>query len=239
MKDRIKYSNIIFNINMREYFAITYSFSFSFLLFCNNLTININWTEGKENRNHFFNFTHSRQRNLSFTIIPSHRTMFKQLSREPFLIWADRESNRPYVRHLYIEILSRWPPTFQPNSYFSQMESIVFITQSVPKTNSLSSSNSHYSFTRFPRDKKKPNFPKSMRLRFVQPILIFFPEKKIYFYEKERKKRYINFPTLAVSSMWHRSTRQKFTFSRGMSRMLDRVRHLERSRLSFKAERSV
>lgn len=68
----------------------------------------------------------------------------------------------------------------------------------------------------------------------------FLPtEKKIYFYEKERKKRYINFPKLAVSSMWHRSTRQKFTFSRGMSRMLDRVRHLERSRLSFKAERSV
>lgn len=143
------------------------------------------------------------------------------------------------MRHPYIEILSRWPPTFQPNSYFSQMENIVFITQSVPKSNSLSSSNSHYSFTRFPRDKKKPNFPKSMRLRFVQPILIFFPEKKIYFYEKERKKRYINFPKLAVSSMWHRSTRQKFTFSRGMSRMLDRVRHLERSRLSFKAERSV
>ena len=29
--------------------------------------------------------------------------------------------------------------------------------------------------------KKKPNFPKIMRLRFFQPILISFPEKKIYF----------------------------------------------------------
>lgn len=159
--------------------------------------------------------------------------MFKQLSREPFLIWADGESNRSYVRHPYIEILSRWrwPPTFQPNSYFSQME--LFITQSVPKTNSPNSSNSYTTERRSHKismkRKKKPNFPKFMRLRFFQPILISFPEKKIYFYKK--KKRYINFPTLAIS-MWHRSTREKFT-----GNIWNRTAYLERSRLSFKAER--
>lgn len=153
--------------------------------------------------------------------------MFKQLSREPFLIWVDRESNRSYVRHPYIEVLSRWrwPPTFQPNSYFSRME--LFITQSVPKTNSPNSSNSYTISQDFHETEEETNFPKIMRLRFFQPIL--FSEKKIYFYKK--KKSYINFPTLAIS-MWHRSTREKFT-----GNIWNRTAYLERSRLSFKAER--
>lgn len=46
-----------------------------------------------------------------------------------------------------------------------------------------------------------------------------------------KKKRYINFPTLAIS-MWHRSTREKFT-----GNIWNRTAYLERSRLSFKAER--
>lgn len=156
--------------------------------------------------------------------------MFKQLSREPFLIWADGESNRSYVRHPYIEVLSRWrwPPTFQPNSYFSRME--LFITQSVPKTNSPNSSNS-YTISQVPfpwNGRRNQIFQNSCAFVSSSRSLSPSPRRRYIF---KKKKRYINFPTLAIS-MWHRSTREKFT-----GNICNRTAYLERSRLSFKAER--
>lgn len=149
--------------------------------------------------------------------------MFKQLSREPFLIWADGESNRSYVRHPYIEVLSRWrwSPTFQPNSYFSQME--LFITQSVPKTNSPNSSNSYTTERRSHKismkRKKKPNFPKFMRLRFFQPILISFPEKKIYFYKKKKTlHKFSNARNIDVASFHAWKIHGEYLESYGISR---------------------
>lgn len=144
--------------------------------------------------------------------------MFKQLSREPFLIWADGESNRSYVRHPYIEVLSRWrwPPTFQPNSYFSQME--LFITQSVPKTNSFQTLRIHIRSHKISmKRKKKPNFPKFMRLRFFQPILI--SEKKIYFYKKIKTlHKFSNARNIDVASFHAWKIHGEYLESYGISR---------------------
>lgn len=133
------------------------------------------------------------------------------------------------MRHPYIEVLSRWrwPPTFQPNSYFSQME--LFITQSVPKTNSPNSSNSYTISQDFHETEKETKFSKIHAPSFLPADPYLLPREEDIFLKK--KKRYINFPTLAIS-MWHRSTREKFT-----GNIWNRTAYLERSRLSFKAER--
>lgn len=132
------------------------------------------------------------------------------------------------MRHPYIEVLSRWrwPPTFQPNSYFSRME--LFITQSVPKTNSPNSSNSYTISQDFHETEEETKFSKKS-CAFVSSSRSLCPRRRYIFTKK--KKRYINFPTLAIS-MWHRSTREKFT-----GNIWNRTAYLERSRLSFKAER--
>lgn len=138
------------------------------------------------------------------------------------------------MRHPYIEVLSRWrwSPTFQPNSYFSRME--LFITQSVLKTEKFAklfefiyhrkmiSQDFHETEEETKFSKKSCAFVSSSRSLSPSP-------RRRYIFKK--KKRYINFPTLAIS-MWHRSTREKFT-----GNIWNRTAYLERSRLSFKAER--
>lgn len=86
-----------------------------------------------------------------------------------------------------------------------------------------------YDLTRFPwNGRRNQIFQNSCAFVSSSRSLSPSPRRRYIF---KKKKRYINFPTLAIS-MWHRSTREKFT-----GNIWNRTAYLERSRLSFKAER--
>lgn len=145
--------------------------------------------------------------------------MFKQLSREPFLIWADRESNRSYVRHPYIEVLSRWrwPPTFQPNSYFSQME--LFITQSVPKTNSPNSSNSYTISQDFHETEEETKFSKNHAPSFLPADPYLLPrEEDIFLQKKKTLHKFSNARNIDVASFHAWKIHGEYLESYGISR---------------------
>lgn len=81
----------------------------------------------------------------------------------------------------------------------------------------------------FHETEEETKFSKIHAPSFLPADPYLLPREEDIFLKK--KKRYINFPTLAIS-MWHRSTREKFT-----GNIWNRTAYLERSRLSFKAER--
>lgn len=144
--------------------------------------------------------------------------MFKQLSREPFLIWADGESNRSYVRHPYIEVLSRWrwPPTFQPNSYFSRME--LFITQSVPKTNSPNSSNSYTISQDFHETEEETKFSKNHAPSFLPADPYLLPREEDIFLKKKTLHKFSNARNIDVASFHAWKIHGEYLESYGISR---------------------